>query len=419
MKRVLPLFILIAMFAVRTYAGGFQINEHGARAMAMGGAFTALANDPSAVYFNPAGITQLNGTQFYFGTTIITPLATYTSPIEKEYEMTTQFFTPINFYVTHQFTENFSAGLSVNNQFGLGTLWSETWPGRYLAVETDLKTFFGTLVLAYKFSDMFSISAGVMYAFGDVTIARKLPHPVSSALGDIDLNLTGDGSGVGFTGGLLFKPTDEFQIGVSYRSEVEFDLEGTAVSTPATFYHPLLKVNLPLPNGNITAPLTTPQNLTFGIAYMSSENLTLTADFQYIGWSSYEKLELTFESYDFDLNPANGMQNVQSADRKYENTFIVRGGFEYTVSESFKLRGGLLYDNNPVQDEYVEPTLPDSDRIGFNIGYGAKLSECLTLDVSYMYLHFMNRGIGGSKFGFNGTYSNSAHLFGVNFAYSL
>ncbi len=419
MKRIVPLLLLVAMFTVRTYAGGFQINEHGARAMAMGGAFTALANDPSAIYFNPAGITQLKGTQFYFGTTLITPLASYTSPIEKEYEMTTQFFSPINVYITHQITDNFYAGLSVNNPYGLGTEWNQGWPGRYLALDTDLKTFFGTVVLAYKFSDMFSLSAGAVFAFGDVTIMRKQANPLSPALRDIEIELNGDGTGFGFTAGLLVKPTDNLQLGVSYRSEVSFDLEGTAVSTPATFFHPLLQASLPFPNGDITAPLATPQNLTAGIAYMASDKLTLTADFQFVGWSSYDKLEVTFASYDFDFNPANGQQNVLSTDRKYEDTYIIRGGFEYAVTDAFQLRGGLLYDNNPVQDEYVEPTLPDSDRIGFSIGYGAKLSNNLTMDVAYMYLHFVDRTISSSKFGFNGQYTNSAHLFGLNFLYSL
>ncbi|MEW6703001.1 MAG: outer membrane protein transport protein, partial [Bacteroidota bacterium] len=97
----------------------------------------------------------------------------------------------------------------------------------------------------------------------------------------------------------------------------------------------------------------------------------------------------------------------------------VRGGLEYKASESFALRGGVFYDRNPVKDEYVEPTLPDADRVGLNVGFGGKLTENLGIDFSYLLLLFADRQITGSKFGFNGTYSNVAHLFGLNFSYSL
>ncbi|MFZ6033570.1 MAG: OmpP1/FadL family transporter [Melioribacter sp.] len=418
MRKSLQLFLFIFITAGVINGSGFQLNEHGARAMAMGGAFTGLANDPSAVYFNPAGITQLRGTNFYLGTTLIVPLATYKTPTQPaaEVDMEKQLFTPINFYITQQLTDKLHIGLGVNNPYGLGTKWDPNWVGKYLAVETELRAFYFTPVIAYQLSDQLSVSVGGTFAWADVTIIRKAPIPVG---GDFEIDMNGDGTAFGFTAGLLYKPTEDFSLGLSYRSEVSFDFEGSATSAPAGFVHPLLGLTLPLPNGNIKAPLTTPQNITVGAAFAANDNLTLTADFQYVGWSSYDKLEVTFENYDLDLNPANGVQNVQSADRKYENSFIVRGGFEYCMQNGSKLRGGLFYDNSPVKDEYVEPTLPDADRIGLNIGYGLKLSDKFSVDVSYLYLIFMEREVTNSKFNFNGTYSNSAHLLGVNFAYSL
>ena len=422
MKKLLTLSLACVLFASSIYAGGFQINEHGARAMALGGAFTGLANDPSAIYFNPAGITQLKGTRFYFGTTAISPSATYTSgsgSTAREYEMKGQLFTPINFYITQKLGDKLAVGLGVNNQYGLGTKWNGSWPGRYLAVNTEVRTFFITPVIAYELFNGFSISAGGSFVFGDVTIERKLPNPLSPALADEEIAMAGDATSFGFTAGILYKLSDQFQFGVNYRSEVSLDFKGTATTTPATFYHPILKVNLPFPNGDITAPLKTPQNLTVGLAYMPSDNVTFTADYQYIGWSSYNKLEVTFASYDLDLNPANGVQNVSSTPREYENTYIIRAGLEYKLSDNAALRAGLLYDHNPVQTDYIEPTLPDADRVGFNVGFGGKLTDNLGVDFSYMLLTFSERTVSKSKFGFNGTYSNLAHLFGVNFSYSL
>ncbi len=420
MKKLVLLATISVFICSNLFASGFQLNEQGARAMAMGGAFAGLANDPSAMYFNPAGITQLRGTNFYFGTTLIMPLASYKAPgtSKAEYEQKAQTFTPINFYLTHSFTEKLAVGLSVNNQYGLGTKWDSNWPGRYLAVNTEVQTFQGTLAVAYKLLDNLSVSAGGVFAYTNVIIERKVATGLPSP-SEFMLKLDGDGTAFGFTAGVLYKPLDQLQLGLSYRSEISSDLEGTATSEPGGFTHPVYGVYVPFPNGDIAAPLTTPQNITVGLAYMPKDNLTLTADFQYVGWSSYDKLEVTFANYDLDMNPANGTQGTQATIRDYKNSYIARAGFEYVISQAFKLRGGVLYDHNPVKDELVEPTLPDADRIGLNIGYGAKIGEHFGIDVAYFLLLFADRDINKSQFGFNGSYSTTAHLFGVNFSYSL
>lgn len=421
MKKLLTLLVACSILASVSFAGGFQINEQGARAMSLAGAFTGLANDPSAIYFNPAGIVQLKGTKFYFGTTTITPLASFTygeGDKARDYEMKGQLFTPINFYVTQEITDKLFVGLGVNNPYGLGTKWDPSWLGRYLAVNTEIRTFFFTPVVAYKLFDNLAISVGASYVMADVTIERKAANPNPTQQEPM-IAMTGDASSFGFNAGLLYKVNDVLQLGLSYKSEVKFDFSGTATSTPATFTHPLLKINLPFPNGDITAPLTTPQNLTLGLAYNPQKDLTVTADFQYVGWQSYDKLEVTFATYDLDLNPANGQQNVSTAKRDYQNTYIARVGFEYNYSDNLSLRCGVLYDKNPVKTEYVDPTLPDSDRLGFNFGIGGKLTDKLGIDFAYMLLSFRDRKVTGSVLGFNGTYSNSAHLFGFNLSYSL
>lgn len=425
MKKLFTLIIICGLFANVAYGSGFQLNEHGARAMAMAGAFTGLANDPSAIYFNPAGITQLKGTQFLAGVTLILPISSYTAPapLKTQTDMNSQIFNPINFYVTQQVGDKLAVGLGVTNQYGLGTKWDQNWVGRSLAVETKVETFFFTPVVAYKLLENLSVSAGPVIAVGTVKISKKNRNAVNPLGPEYFTTMDGSSDVVfGFTAGILFKASDKLQVGLSYRSEINFKFSGTATSTPAsfTFVHPVLKVpvTIPWPNGNITAPLTTPQNLTFGLAYMASDNFTTTFDFQYVGWSSYDKLAVTFENYN-PTSPTFTGSYTSSADRNYENSFIVRWGLEYKPTDGFALRGGLLYDKNPIPDQYVDPTLPDSDRLGFNVGFGGKLTDHLGIDIAYMFLSFSDRTIGNSKFGFNGSYSSSAHLFGLNFSYSL
>lgn len=426
MKKLITSALAFVFFVSTIFAGGFQINEHGARAMGMAGAFTGLANDPSAIYYNGAGLTQLKGTHFYFGSTAIIPSSSfikYTGANTTEHKMKSQLFTPINFYITQQITNKLSVGLGVNNQYGLGTKWEDNWIGKYIATTTEVRTFFISPVIAYELFNGLSISVGASYVLGDVTLERKI-NASPKLLPDAAFKMSGDGNAIGFNAGILYKVSNEFQIGASYRSSVNLEFSGTAASDPATFIagiHPVTKqpIVLNYPNGDITAPLKTPQNITVGLAYKPSDNFTFTADYQYIGWSSYDKLEVTFASYDLDLNPANGTQNVSTSVRNYENTAIYRVGFEYKSSEKLAVRGGFLLDKNPVKTDYVDPTLPDADRIGINLGVGTKITDKLGIDLSYLYLIFSERTLTKSTINFNGTYKSNAHLIGLNLSYSL
>ncbi len=406
-KKLTSLFLILIFAASVSYGSGFQINEHGARAMGMAGAFAGLANDPSALYFNPAGMTQLKGTHILAGVTFISPSSTFAgpSPLTTEYKMEKQLFTPINFYITHQLTEDLFVGLGINNQYGLGTKWSDNFVGKFVAYDTEIRTFFFTPTVAYKVSEKLSLSAGLVFAWGDVRIAKFAPlSPTLSG----KVTLKGDGTAWGFTAGALYRPIDELQLGLSVRSQAKFSFSGDATSEAPAPYLPYL------PSGSITAEVTTPLNVTFGAAVFASKDLTLTADFQYVGWSSYDKLAVDFATYP-----------DQSTPRDYQNNFIIRAGAEYKATNELTLRGGLLYDKNPVKDELVDPTLPDADRIGFNVGIGYKLTQNLSIDAAYLLLSFSDRTITNSQIVYagtaklNGTYTSIAHLIGFNLSYNF
>ncbi len=410
-------FIFILIFSGSILASGFQINEMSARAMSMGGAFTGLATDASAVYFNPGAITHLEGTQVMAGFTYIKPNASFrgVTPDVTEYKLNEQFFNPINFYITKKLTKKLSVGFGVNNPFGLGTVWDDDWVGNKLAVDTEITTFFFNPVVAYQLTDCVSVGLGFTFAYGDVFINRKVA--IAPFEGEGEVTLKGDGYGYGYLAAIYLKPSKYFSLGVSFRSEVEFDFKGDGTTEQPSQLAGIL------PNGKISAPLTTPMNLTVGIALHPMEKLTVTADFQYVGWSSYDKLEVTYEEF---TNPSTGQNYVSSSKRKYENSNIIRGGAEYNLTEKFDLRCGILYDNNPVKDKYVEPTLPDANRLGLNVGLGYKLTESLAFDVAYLYLRFDEREIkeshnhyaaGNSPF--LGTYNSHAHLVGLNFSYKF
>ena len=231
--------IISLLFFIELNASGFQINEHGTKAMSLGGAFAGLAemtvrlsihrfaglaDDPSAIYFNPAGITQLNGINLIGGSTLIIPGSTFRgpSPSVSEYEIKSQIFTPVHIYATYQFEDKLFFGFGIGNNFGLGTEWDSDWAGKYLAVETSLRTFFFNFVTSYQIIPQISIGFGYSLVYGDVLMGRKLNlSPFNS---DAYLELEGNGIGSGFTAGLLFHATNSISLGFSYRSKVSIQL---------------------------------------------------------------------------------------------------------------------------------------------------------------------------------------------------
>lgn len=428
-KATLLVAAIIAL-SVAVFASGFQINECGSRAMGMGNAFTGLANDPSALFFNVAGITQLKGTQFSFGSTLIAPSASFTGPSathpKLESKLKSRYFTPINFYYTQEITPELSVGLGVNNPYGLGTEWEEDWIGRYRTVETEIRTFNFTPSVAYKINDQLSIGAGAIISYADVIITRKIAL-TTPPLPDANIELKGDNLAYGFLAGILYKPTKELQLGASFRSNVKYSFEGDVkVTLDPSIPEPVSTAIMnAMPKGGIEAPFKTPYNATFGLAFFASPELTITGDFQYNAWSSYDKLEITFK--DLPIIPGT---NPSVSEREFEDSYIIRAGCEYIMNPTIALRGGLFYDKNPIKDERLDPMLPDADRIGFNVGVGYKIMPNLSVDLAYLFLLFMDREIFTSNEvmpipgvaispALNGKYKISAHLIGLNLSYSL
>lgn len=398
--------LLVTVFvASQALAGGFQLNEHGARAMGQGGAFAARASDGSAIYFNPAGLGFQTQASIYLGVTAIAPTGSFFGPKQKNPDEKTTLvaavFTPINVYGVVPVVDRLVVGIGVYNPYGLGTEWPADWAGKYLTTKVDLKTFFLSPTVSYRLLDNLSIGAGFNVVTGSVLLERAvavtsiaLPEPPRAS---ISLRATG----VGFNAGVMFKATPDFSIGASYRSSVKVDASGNASFTPN--YAPLN-----LPNGEVATTLTLPATGFVGVAYTGIKDLEIEADYQYIGWSSYNELAIEFK--------ANNTKSVSP--KNYEDSYMLRFGGEYTM-DMFHFRAGYVYDRTPVKTEYVEPLLPDADRNGYCFGLGYDVTSNFTVEGSYMYLKFKQRDVVNSipENSFDGTYLTYVHLIGVNLGY--
>lgn len=412
MKKFIPSILFTILLSCSVYAGGFQLNEHGARALAMGNAFTAVANDVSAIYWNGAGLTQLEGTNFMVGTTLITPGSSFEmQSTGTKYDAESQVFFPSHFFASHKFSSQFSAGIGFTSPFGLGTKWDDNWAGRYLALETELKIFTISPVVAFAVTEELSLSAGLIYSWADVLITQKAPKPLAIGGGDAFISLEGDEtSAFGYNFGVLYKPTEDLSIGASFHSQVKYSFEGSATtsSVPAA-------AAAMYPHGNLNAELKTPFNLAAGVAYNVSKDLLLALDVQVVGWSSYDTLKVNFEE-------AN-LSDIASP-RLYDDSFIIRLGGDYKASDKLNVLAGIYYDKNPVDKDLISPSLPEGNRLGFSAGVHYNFTANLGVAASYLYIYTFETEVTNSKqllgtTPFNGTYTINAHVASVSLSYSL
>ncbi|NOX89907.1 MAG: transporter [Calditrichaeota bacterium] len=420
-KKLLGLLLIVLLSSTMVFGSGFSIYEQGAKSMAMAGAFVAKANDVSAIFFNPAGITSLKGWNIAIGGTIIQPQASFIGPTIKDpnlyNEAETETFFPPHLYVSYTFNDRFSAGLGVFVPFGLGSNWGKDWPGKYLATISKVQTIFINPVIAYKISDNLSVAVGADIAMGDVDLEKVVNYPVR----DIDLysKLKASTVGYGFNVGIQYKPTEKLTLGAAYRSNVmlkfkdgdaQFEYPSIDSSDPQQQLM-LAELKYLFPNTKGDADLELPTFTSVGIAYDFSDRLTAEFNYFVIGWSSYDVLTVKFK------DPVGGKTESVN-ERKYENSASYRLGMEYRVSDNFAVRAGYLKDNKAVPDNRVEPSLPEGDRNIYNIGFGYKWNN-LTFDFAYMLLLQDDRKITESVDNFNGTYKSLANLFGFTLGYSL
>jgi long-chain fatty acid transport protein len=410
-------------FSTSIFAGGFQIGTQNARAMGMGSAFVAMVPDASAIYFNPAGLSNLRGFNLVAGTTLIMPTVDFTGPKPRTTKTSTvkRTFTPINFYAAYAMDNGLSFGVGVNNPYGLGSEWPSNWLGKRLTVRTELRTFYITPAVSYKISDNFSIGAGFSYIISDVLFKQVADFPAIPlapgvslpAAANVGINLEGTGDpAYTFNLGLLFKATEDISIGLSYRNSAELTFKGDLTfsglpAKPTGF--PVGHTDL-FPQGKGTAKLTMPYDLRAGVSVNATKDLTINADLMYVGWESYKELAV-----DFEKNTA-AWPDLKTP-KNWENSFGIKLGGEYRMN-ALALRAGYVFDGSPIPTKYMDPFLPGSNRHEFTVGVGYQISSSFRFDAAYQFISF-TADVDDSAIPFNGKYENSTNLFGLNFSYSL
>ncbi len=404
--------LLLFILSPESYAAGFRLPDQSASAMGMAGAFVGQADDASAAWYNPAGMTQLAGTQVAGGMIAIYPSLTHETASGQTDVAERQFHFPAHFYATHSLNDRTAIGISINNPFGLSTDWSDTSATRYVATFSNIVTTAINPSLAFQATPDLSLAFGLTYVSMRATM-EKLAN--FGPAGQYDSRLAGDGDGWGANLAALYKVSEAMHIGLTYRSRIKVDLDGTASLTGAG---PLAS------SAPGSSSITLPDLIDLGISYKVSEKLRLNADIDYTMWSTYDRLVVTSNTILQITTLLGSPTDTQTSEKQWKDVWCLRFGAQYTLSEQWKLRGGLVYDQNPMPDSHFETSDPDSDRIGVTAGFGYSAGR-MTVDASYMYLKFLNRTISNSQMDdqtpdpsvLNGTYRSQAHLFALTVGY--
>lgn len=417
-KRLMFLMMALALIVVVGFGGGWQLNEHGARAMGFGGAWASRALDLSAMYSNAAGLTNLKGIQVMAGGTIIMPSSKFKGPgsATTVSEMESQTFFLPNLYGSYQINDKLVVGLGIYAPFGLGTKWADNWVGRSLSINSEIQIISINPSVAYKINDKFSVGGGISVLMGSVNMTYK-PLAALGNEGLIELDADAN-TAISFNVGVLYQFNDKLSVGASYRTlaDVEFagKMTATNMGTFQTFF----------PGGDGSATLPMPSNLQVGVSYQVIPKLVVAFDYQMVGWSAYDKLTITVPNGPAVPNiPAYGplagriLQTSTTQAQGWEDGNMFRFGAEYTLNEKFMFRGGLVYDMVPQPAEKMEPRLPDWTKTDLTLGVGYNVNEKITVDAAYMMILSTERFAKHPTF--PGMYTSSANLFALDVSYAF
>jgi long-chain fatty acid transport protein len=405
-------------------ASGFSIYEQGGRAMGFAGAYTAVTDDPSAIFYNGAALAFLEGKQVYAGGTLVMPQSTFTGAAPfpgagvRESQQVGTLPVPA-IYFSHRVSPRIAWGIGLDVPFGLKTKWAspDTFTGRYIAVESSLRGVALNPTLAVLVNDKLSLGAGLDLRFSSVRLERRAGavDPFTQTVKDTAaVVLDSDtATGVGFNVGVVAKPRPGLSLGAQYRHKVKIDYSGTGTFTQIPTGNAQLDaiVASRLPKGSpaVETSIEYPSILSAGVA-RDWEWWTAAVDVVFFQWSTFDQLVLTFPT-----EPQ--LDSVIRED--YENSWQVRAGVERRLDEGWAVRLGYHYDRTPVPAPSVSPLLPDNDRHGIAMGWSwTSASRRLRVDTGIWYLFLPGRSTEGqSRDGYDGTYDNSAFTLGASLGY--
>lgn len=356
-------------FATQTYAAGFQLSEQSAiqmgRAMAGAG---VVGDDLSAVHYNPAGMTLLSGTRMQAtGTWVAVNLDYEGDSGQSENGRLKGQIIPAGF-ITHQINDSLWAGLGLTVPYGMGTEFGEGWEGRERGTESMILTFDINPNLAWKVNDKLSVGGGISLQYAKAELGM--------GMGPMQANVKGDSWAWGWNVGLMFQPVETVRLGLAYRSHIAHNAEGHTDVGP---------LNL---TSDMKVRIKTPDTVTLSATWEATDALRLSSTARWSKWSNFRTLDV--QNLDFTPPPALGAYANVPVENNWDDTWFFSVGADYKLNGQWTVRGGVAYDQGPVENQYRMAVIPDTDRVWFSGGASYKYTDNLTFDFGATYI----KGVG-------------------------
>lgn len=446
---------ILAATAFNAQSSGFAIIEQSASGMgnAYAGA-AAVAEDASTIFFNPAGMTNLPGSQIVSAGHIILPKADFSNAGSYVNPMLTG-GTPVggslpgnnddggetglvpNLYFSTQLSDRLFAGVGMNAPFGLATDYDDDWVGRYHALRSEISTININPSLAYKLNDRISLGGGISAQYIRATLSNSvdfgsvcfglegrgfLPPGTCSGAGVLPLQSDGYAKvkgadwGFGFNLGAMIHVTDHTRIGLAYRSSVGQSLEGDAdFRVPANF-QAILNMGLPLfSDTGANADVDLPESASISLYHAFNDQWAVLADTTWTKWSRFEELRIQYD------NPA---QPDTAQPENWDNSMRYSIGATYRPNEKWVFRAGAAYDETPISKIADRtPRIPGNGRKWLSVGMGYRLSDNLNMDAGYSHLFVEDTDLNSLDHSTGhqliGTYEAAVDIFSAQLTYKF
>lgn len=417
MKKLLLSFVILSG-PITSQAAGFALIEQSASGM--GNAFAggaAAAEDTSTIFFNPAGMTYIQGTQIVGAIHLIKPNAEFndnglsTTGIGKPKngdggDAGDLAFIP-NFYYKRDLTDTLKFGLGVNAPFGLKTEYDKNWIGRFQAVKSEVKTININPAIAFKVNEQLSLGAGIsaMWAEAELTNAVNF-----GGAGEGFAKIKGDDWGFGFNFGAIYQATADTRIGLAYRSKIEQHLDGDV-----KFARPSSIPNAGAArDGNVTADVTLPENFSVSAFSHLNSSWDLMGDVTWTRWSQFKKLAVIRSD-----GATLGTPTIEN----WSNTLRYSIGANYHYSDAITFRSGLAYDQEAISNEFRTARIPGNDRKWLSLGASWQVNPKGKLDIGYAHLFIsdasINRDEGLAKGKLIGSYDGSVDILSAQYTHNF
>jgi long-chain fatty acid transport protein len=372
MKRVFQICLLACVYGSlpgAVLANGLRVLSEDSFASARGDAFAATADNSSAIYYNPAGLTQVAGTSLrgglygiYLDPTFASPTPGDTYRIGKHYAFIPQV------YLSHTLTNQaVSFGLGVFAPFGGSISWPQNTGFRAVATHGSTTYLRINPTIAFQLGDHVSIGGGLSANYARVELEQGLTRFAAPFANDF--RFTGHGWAMGGDFGVLVKPWDFLSFGVTMRTATSFTLKGDTVLIDQPF---ISSTKIPA-SADVQYPLTA----TFAVSYRPTPKWNLEFDADYAEWSAFN--EITIKQ---GKTPPFPVQQNVPVKLFWQDSWNYEFGVTRYFDNGWHVSGGYVFSENSEPNTYYTPLAADMDRHFFSVGLG-RTGKTFDFDVTY------------------------------------